>query len=62
LAVRNPSGSRQSLVEFDRKQRSVEVFAAAVLVCILAYSLFVVAGNVAHGWRPAACTISQPRS
>jgi hypothetical protein len=27
-------------------------YAAAVLVCILAYSLFVVAGNFAHGWRP----------
>lgn len=29
-------------------------YAPAVLVCILAYSLFVITGNIAHGWRPAA--------
>lgn len=28
-------------------------YAPAVLVCILAYSLFVIMGNIAHGWGPA---------
>jgi drug/metabolite transporter (DMT)-like permease len=36
-----------ALEQFDGRLH----YAAPVLACILAYSLFVVAGNVAHGWR-----------
>jgi drug/metabolite transporter (DMT)-like permease len=27
-------------------------YSAPTLICIVAYSIFVIAGNVAHGWRP----------
>jgi len=36
-----------ALEQFDRRM----AYSPSTLACIVAYSLFVIASNVAHGWR-----------